>query len=126
MLEFQEKRKLRRLIYSKITLVLLILLILLILNGVWNIYKKQDITKDNLAKTASSLESLQARENMLSSQIERLKTPAGTEEEIREKYGLVKPGEEVIVVVDSSTTAADETSTTDTGFWQKIVNWFQD
>ena len=126
MLEFQEKRKLRRFLYSKIALVLLVILIALVLNGVWNIYKKQDLTKDNLAKTASSLESLQVREKMLSSQVERMKTPEGTEEEIREKYGLVKPGEEVIVVVDSSTTVSDGTSTASPGFWQKVVNWLQD
>jgi cell division protein FtsB len=127
MLEFQEKRKIKRLIYSKLTLVVLIIIIALLLNAVWGVYQKQSLAKDNLNKTAAVFEGLQAREKMLSSEIESLKTEVGVEAEIREKYGLVKPGEEVIVVVDKETDSGSSTpaSTDSSGFWQDVLNLFR-
>jgi len=125
MLEFQEKRKLKRLIYSRVTLVVFIIIFAFLLKAVWDVYKKQAITRDNLAKTAAVYEGLRAREEMLSSEIERLKTESGTEEEIREKYGLVKPGEEVLVIVDGDEVVGSTPVSSGSNFWQKIVNWFK-
>jgi len=125
MLEFQEKRKLRRFMYSKVTLFFLIILIIFLLNSVWKVYQKQAMTRENLAKTASALESLQTREEMLSSEIERLQTKEGTEEEIRAKYGLVKPGEEVIIIVDDNKNKSVTSISTSTSFWQKVKDWLE-
>lgn len=106
-------------------MICLLIVIFFLLIKVWDVYKKQALTRDYLAKTAASLESLQAREKMLSSEIERLNTEEGTEEEIREKYGLVKPGEEVIVVVDEDSTDSNSFLPKETSFWQKLVNWLK-
>jgi len=125
MLEFQEKRRFRKILYSKITLVILIILIAVALNAVWRIYKKQHITKINLLKTATVYEELQTREKMLSSEIERLKTEAGKEEEIREKYGLVKPGEEVIVVINEGVNYHLDQNKNQNSFWEKVKDWFK-
>ena len=124
MLEFQEKRKIKRFFYSNVTLIFLIILIFLLLKMVWSVYEKQALTKDNLAKTATSFEGLQAREKMLSAEIERLNTEAGREVEIREKYGLVKPGEEVIVVVPKAEDDLNQVSTP-SSFWQKLKEWLK-
>ena len=124
MLEFQEKRKLRKFLYSRVTFVILLIFIGIVLKAVWGVYEKQKTTKDNLAKISLNLDSLRAREKMLSSEIERLKTEDGVEEEIRDKYGLVKPGEEVIIVVGGDADA-DPELTTPTSFWQKIKDWFK-
>jgi len=125
MLEFQEKVKLKKYMYSKTVLVLFIILIILATNSVWKVYKKHSMTKDNLAAITTNLEELQAREKMLSSEIEKLKTVSGTEAEIREKYGLVKPGEEVITVVDSTTSTDSTKAVTSIGFWQRFTDWFR-
>lgn len=111
--------------YSKITLVALVIVIIFLTNAVWGVYKKQDLTKDNLAKTAANLESLQAREKMLSSEIDRLKTEGGTEAEIREKYGLVKPGEEVIVLVEKDDSMDSGVVSSNISFWRKVKDWFK-
>ena len=124
MMEFQEKRKIKRFLYSKVTVAILVILILFVLTEVWDVYKKQSITRDNLAKTAAIFEGLKDREKMLSSEIERLKTEGGTEAEIREKYGLVKPGEEVLVIVGDDT-ATDTVTSSPVSFWQKVFNWFK-
>ncbi len=124
MLEFQQKAKLKRFIYSKFTLVIFLVLILLLSNAVWKVYQKQAWAKDNLRKTAASLEALRAREKMLSSKIERLETADGVEEEIREKYGLVKPDEEVITIVDEAATDSAPVSPS-VSFWSRIAKWFK-
>ena len=125
MLEFQEKRKIKRFFYSKVVLVCLLILIFLLLKMVWSVYEKQALTKDNLAKTATSFEGLQEREKMLSSSIDKLKTDSGIEQEIREKYGLVKPGEEVIVVVDGEDSTSSEPVSLEISFWQKVKDWLK-
>jgi cell division protein FtsB len=125
MMEFQEKRKLKRVLYSKVVLIILLLLILFGLKQVLDIYTKQRLTRDNLAKTATVYDGLQAREKMLSSEIDRLKTQAGTEEEIREKYGLVKPGEEVLTVVDGDDNSGLDSPSTPISFWQRVIDWMK-
>lgn len=125
MLEFQEKRKIKRLVYSKITLVILLILIALMLKMVWEVYQKESLTRNNLEKTTNSLDSLQGRERLLSSGIDKLQTDSGIEQEIREKYGLVKPGEEVIIVVDSDDNTSLLPLSSETGFWQKVKDWLK-
>jgi len=98
---------------------------MVLVKAVWGVYQKQDITKDNLFKVEASLNSLQAREKMLSSEIERLKTASGKEEEIREKYGLIKEGEEMIVVVDDDSSNNSGPVSTPISFWQKVLDWLR-
>lgn len=124
MLEFQQKRKIRRVVYSRITIFILLLILLLILNGVWSVYQKQQYTKDNLDKVSSDLKNLKARESNLSKEIDWLKTSGGAEAEIREKFGLIKPGEEVITIVDQDEQVTDSAEAGRT-FWQKVWNWLQ-
>jgi cell division protein FtsB len=125
MLEFQEKRKLKKFLYSRVTLIILLIFIILLLKEVIEVYQKQSLTVDNLSKTAVTLEGLRARERMLTSEVERLKTEEGKEIEIREKYGLVRPGEEVITVVDRSGQTDSGGPSVEKSFWQKIINWLQ-
>ncbi len=125
MLEFQEKRKIKKLIYSKITLVILIILIIFMLKTVWGVYQKERLTKENLTKTNNNLSTLLVREKMLSSGIDKLKTDNGIEQEIREKYGLVKPGEEVIILVDRDEGTSSLPISSRAGFWQKVKDWLK-
>jgi len=125
MLEFQEKRKFRKLVYCRTTLIILIVLIVLLLNGVWKVYKKQAIAKENLAKTATVYDGLRAQEEKLLGEIERLETVVGKEEEIRAKYGLVKPNEEVIVVVDKTENKNTGPASTPISVWQKVLDWLR-
>ena len=125
MLEFQEKRKLRRFLYSRITLVILLVIIFFILKAVWGVYEKQSIAKENLKKISTNFNTLQGRELILTSEINRLKTDSGVEEEIREKYGLVKPGEEVLVIIDSDEVIGSTSVSSESTFWSRIINWFK-
>jgi cell division protein FtsB len=124
-MEFQEKRKIKKILYSKVVLFILIVLISILLFKVWDVYKKQSLAFYNLSKAAASLEGLQVREKMLLSEIQKLKTEAGAEAEIREKYGLVKPSEEVILIVDGDQGVDPNSVSTPISFWQKVLDWLR-
>ena len=62
---------------------------------------------------------------MLSSEIERLKTKDGIEEEIRNKFNVVKPGEHLVVIVDDASTSKNETTKQNTGWWGSFLGWFK-
>lgn len=124
-MEFQEKRRLKRFLYSKFTLAVLVIFIGLLLNAIWGVYQKQKLAKDNSDKVATALESLTSREEALSEEISRLKQSDGLEEEIRKKYGLVKPGEEVIMIVSKGEEESLLSPKPSVGFWQKMLGWFK-
>lgn len=125
MLEFQEKLEFKKKLYSKVTLLILIVATCFVLVRLFVFYKKQDLARENLSKTASVLESLRARESSLSAEIEKMNTQAGLEEEIREKYGLIKPNEEVIMVVDNNDNEEKPSTTPTPSIWQKLVKYFK-
>ncbi len=58
------------------------------------------------ARLEVELESLKERNETLSAQVERLKTPEGVEEVARENLGMVKQGENLYVVLDPETTSS--------------------
>ncbi len=123
MLEFQQKRKVKRIFHSKITILILLLVLFFVGRGVWKIYQKQVVTKENLEKVTDSLAKLQERESRLSSEITWLQTQAGTEAEIRERYGLIKPNEEVIVVIDRGNYDINLDKYLPTkSWWQKMID----
>ncbi len=62
------------------------------------------------------LSDMESRETELNRQIENLSTDRGLEEEIRERYRVAKPGEELVVVVDNGTVPNEKTPT----FWMKV------
>jgi cell division protein FtsB len=123
MREFQEKGKYKRILYSKIVVIILAVLILFFAKATYGVYKKQLESKANALQAISELQKLQDREKLLNSELTRLSTHEGVEEEIRAKYGVSKPGEEMIIIVDNSkptTTSTIEKK----GFWNSIKNIF--
>lgn len=86
------------------------------------------------AELAAELKTLQARNDRLRKQVERLKTPDGVEDYARSQLGLVKTGEHAVRVVDgdesaemSATMAApkidsDESSVAPVGPWTAFLD----
>lgn len=128
MLNFKEKRTIKRFLYSKITIALLALILVFLLNSAWGVYKKARIAYENKERVSEDLIELQEREMSLLASIEKLKTERGIESEIREKFGVVRNGEEVVVIVDSKTEKGedDEQSVmSPRGLWQKFIEIFK-
>lgn len=62
-------------------------------------YKKATIAYNNRERAEQIRADLEKREKDLSSRIETLDTNAGVEREIRDRYGLAKEGEEIVIIV---------------------------
>lgn len=126
MLEFQEKRKIRNLMYSKTSVVVLLIIMFFMGKGVYGVYSKQQASQENFDRVEVSLEDLKDREKMLKIEIERLNTEKGIENEIRDKYNVVLPNEEIIMIVDKNATGSNNNSGTPNtkSFWQKMFGWF--
>ncbi|KKR52195.1 MAG: hypothetical protein UT90_C0023G0013 [Parcubacteria group bacterium GW2011_GWA1_40_21] len=127
MLEFQEKKKLRNILYSKITLIALFIILIFIARATLSVYHKQKTSKGNLNKAQEEIAELKKREKMLNYEIDRLKTDRGTEEEIRKKFMVGKAGEQVIVIVDDNKTNKNNAAgdNEEKSIWSKFLNLFK-
>ena len=101
MLDFHEKRRFKRLLYSKVTLVILGFIVIWLAFAVWSMYKKERDTRLRRIEQKEVLNELEGREESLREEIERLSTERGIEQEVRSKFEVGKDGEEMIIIVDN-------------------------
>ena len=127
MREFQEKNKIRRIMYSKASLIALFVIIFFIGRAVLGVYHKQKISEENLLMDRKKVAELEKREKGLSFEIERLKSSDGIEEEIRKKFMVGKAGEQVIVIVDEakSSTSVKIEERKKSGLWTRFTDLFR-
>jgi cell division protein FtsB len=100
MKDLKVKGKWRRIFQSKPVLALMGLLILLFAWNIIGFVVKMRETAKNKNIAENKIIELGEMKSKLSSDIEKLKTEKGIEENIREKFGLAKDGEQLIVVVE--------------------------
>jgi cell division protein FtsB len=120
-LDFREKQRARRYLYSPLTFIVLAIMIVIAGRGAWGMYQKSRMTDDALAQTKEAYDALVIREAFLDSELERLSTESGVESEIRERFGVAKAGEEVIVVLSEEESVPPPLP--EKGFWGKIKDW---
>ncbi len=123
MLDIQQKRKLRSVLYHKYTLIALALLVLVSVHSTWSIYKKKSESELLVSASKQRLADLKVREADLRGKIEKLNTEEGIEEEIRSKFNVTKENENVVIIVENKEKEASTTPER-VGFWQKIKNFF--
>ncbi|HEY0220752.1 MAG TPA: septum formation initiator family protein [Candidatus Paceibacterota bacterium] len=124
MLDIQQKRKLRGVIYNKFSLIGLGLLVVFFIHSTWGVYQKKEESKRLVETSEENLNKLREREKDISSKINYLDTQDGLEEEIRSKFSVAKENESMVVVVQGNEKVATTTSEKMT-FWQKIKNFFR-
>ena len=125
MREFQEKRQWKRTFKSRYFIVFLIILIILIGHGVWNAYVRYARSEATVANLENEKGRLVERERDLALRVAALETPEGVDREIRTTYGLIKPDEELIVVVGSRTDSTSGTGLMEKGWWDKFLDLFR-
>jgi cell division protein FtsB len=117
-----QKSNLKRILYSRIVLFLLGVLLLFFAWGVFGFMNKMKTTTENKKILLGKIMDLQNKKEKLTTDIEKLKTEEGIEENIRTKFGLAKEGEEMTVVVDSQE-KSKEIDPENEGFWSKFNFW---
>ncbi len=126
MLNFNKKREIKEMLYSKIVIGLLGIIFIFIANGTWNVYKKASFASGNKNVAENSLNKLKVREKILTRDISTLKTPRGVEAQVRNKFGFVKKGEEVVVVVNQDKANSHNKENNigySSGWWNKILSY---
>jgi cell division protein FtsB len=124
MIDFQQKRKINKILYSKVSLVILLIVVIILGKATYNIYQKYKLSSENYAAVKTDYDNLKNRQNMLQSEITRLKTDAGVEEEIRSKFNVAKPGETVVTVINGSSSSSTNNNVKKS-FWTSFWSIFQ-
>ncbi len=125
MRNFQRKGVWRNILQSKPILIFLGILILIFawsVLGFWNKMgennKSKKIAEDKVAE-------LMKQKEKLNSDINSLKTVEGKEAVFRENFGLVKEGEDMIVIVEDKNKPQVPLEANTWGFFSFFKNWFK-
>ena len=124
--DFQNRKKIRKILYSPVTLLALFVVLSILVSGVWGVYQKSKVSHENLEREKKEIGRLTERERTLTSFINFLKTEQGVENEIRTKFRAIKEGEKVVVIVENKASVAEATSTvTSKSLLYKVFHWPQ-
>ncbi len=121
--DFRSKQKIRKRLYSRATFFVLLLVTVLLLKGVWGAWDKHRESKQNLKNVEQELVQARNRELELTTRIEKLETQEGMEKEIRERFSVTKPGEEIVLIVEEDTSSGAYKAE-DLPWWKKVGRWF--
>ncbi len=120
MRKFETQKQIKGRIYSRTTLIILLFILVFTAKGVFNIYLRNRESVLARNETAMRLKDLEGRKELLNLEISRLNENDGIEREIREKFNVVKPGENVAIIVPDEIV---ETKEEKSGFFERFWNW---
>ena len=126
MIPFQERKKIRKIVYSKVTLFILTGVLFVVSVGAWRVHQKALVAMTERDISARALADSESRMKELQISLARLNSNQGMEEEVRQKYTVALPGEEVVVVVDENAKKSENGEVpVSNGWWQKILSFFK-
>ena len=124
MASFQNNKK-KNFMHSRAALSVLGILVILLGGSALSVYEKSRDVVRNKRLAEDNLESLKKKQAELKEKIDGLKTDAGMEEAIRDKYRAVKEGEGLIVIVDENASASGSRSAPpEKNWWQAVKDFF--
>ena len=120
----QRRQRSRRRPWTNRTWVLCLLLIIFFFSAkaAWGVYQDKIKSEKQAELKEKELATLENRENYLKGEVKKLSTPEGKEEELRDKFGVVRPGENVAIIVD---TQSATTTSSGSGIFSSIKNFFE-
>ncbi|HEY4510942.1 MAG TPA: hypothetical protein VJG29_01050 [Candidatus Paceibacterota bacterium] len=118
MREFNEKRLLRRVLFSWGSVLIVGTLLFFSVRGLVSVYERYAEARKLREAAEGRLGGLTERKDTLQAAITSLETGRGFEEEVRERFGVVRPGEGVIDIVEEK---KEEGAT---GTQPSVLEWF--
>ena len=103
---FESRRRLRRLVGSRLVTLGLLALVYLIGRAAWGMYGAYREAAAAQAKAELELAELQSSLEAVSGEAAALATPAGVEKRLRASLNVAAPGEEAVVIVRRDEAAA--------------------
>ena len=107
-MDFKRKRLVRNLIFSYLTIAVLGVLIVLLAMSVFERFTVEREMAVRRAEAEAELKALKLRAAALESQVEYLEDERGMEAEIRNRFDVVKEGEQVVIILDDGSEEAEE------------------
>lgn len=100
MREYQQKYMMRRLLYSRVTIVILFVLSILLLRSIMELNQKRVAVEKLRAESEVEWQDLEEKVRKAQAKNEAISTDRGFEYYVRTTYPVVKEGEGVIVIYD--------------------------
>ncbi len=93
--------------------------------GAWDMYGKFAGAATARAQAEAQLQDLQARHQKIATEVSELESPRGLEAELRERYGVARPGEGEIQIVRqaSSTEILRQEPNVFEKLWRSLLVW---
>jgi len=125
MRNFQKKGRFSRMMQSKFFLMFLGVIILFFFFSMFSFMNKMEETIRNKKTTEDKITELEKSKSKLNSDIAKLKTEEGIEDNIRNKFGLAKEGENMILIIDDKNQTEMSKDSESTSFWSILKGWFR-
>lgn len=125
MKNFQKNGEKKYFMQSKVFLIFLGIVILVFFFSMFSFVDKMIDTQKNKDIIKEKITELEKSKQTFNSEISKLKTEEGIEENIREKFGVVKEGENMMMVVEDKNPPTVEKKADFNGFFSFLKNWFK-
>lgn len=125
MRNFQKRERLKYIMQSKLFLMFLSIVIFTFIYSMFSFINKMEETGKNRKIVEDKITELEKSKEKLNSDIIKLKTEKGIEESIRERFGLAKDGEGMIMVIDDKNQIKTQKEPESGVFWSVIKSWFK-
>lgn len=121
-MSLKKSSKIQRIVLSLPFLILMTVLVVLVAVSALKMYQTSRGTQETVNQLEEEREELTIREQQLMNTTANLSTQRGIEEEIREKFSVVKEGERVIVLVDDPEVSATSTANGQS-WWRSVLDF---
>ncbi len=120
MARLERKRWITRLTHSPLSYVILVLFATLFVYNAIGAYHKSRLAEARMQTAEKELSNLQDQKMKLTAELENANTPFGQEKALREKFNVIKEGEQVIMIVDEKNATITPAGAVKSGFWARI------
>lgn len=125
MRSFQKNGRFKHIIQSKTSLIFLGIVIIVFIYSMFGFIGKMEETIKNRKIIEDKIAELEQSKEKFNTDINNLKTDKGVEESIRDKFGLAKEGENLIMITDDKNSPDTQKDTKNSGFFSFITNLFK-
>ena len=111
--------------YSKASILALFVLTIFVARGAWKVHEKALIARTERDESVHALAGIRDRNATLEASLLRLRSGEGIEDEVRQKFSVAGPGEEVVVVVDENDKKGkNRDEALPRSWWQRLISFF--
>lgn len=109
---------------SKILLIGLIIILIILLPNFYKRLQEKKMLTNQIENINQKVKSIETENEKIEKELEALGGGEGADKILRRLYVLKKEGEEAIVMPEDLL-VLPEKEKSDSGFWQKMINWFK-